>query len=144
MTTATRATFATRSCLTFAYAARCVPEISQSLDDVDRAMVWGYAHAAGPFRTWDMLGVRQAVDQMKSLGIEVAGWVDRMLATGNDDFYRHENGRDFAYSPVDAKYLALREDLLAISLDRLREQGKELSRNDSASLLDLGDGVLCL
>ena len=127
-----------------AYAARRVPEISQSLDDVDHAMVWGYAHEAGPFRTWDMLGVRQAADQMKSLGIEVAGWVDQMLATGNDDFYRHENGRDFAYSPVDAKYLALREDLLAISLDRLREQGKELSRNDSASLLDLGDGVLCL
>jgi 3-hydroxyacyl-CoA dehydrogenase len=38
----------------------------------------------------------------------------------------------------------LREDPLSISLDRLRDQGKELSRNDSASLLDLGDGVLCL
>ena len=127
-----------------AYAARRVPEISHSLDDVDHAMEWGYAHEAGPFRTWDMLGVRQAADQMKSLGIEVAGWVERMLATDNESFYRHENGRNSAYSPVDAKYVPLRADPLAISLDRLRDQGKELSRNDSASLLDLGDGVLCL
>src|SRR5918999_6159842 len=33
---------------------------------------------------------------------------------------------------------------MAISLERLREEGKEIARNHSASLLDLGDGVLCL
>src|SRR3712207_5567020 len=33
---------------------------------------------------------------------------------------------------------------MVISLDRLREEGKEIARNDSASLLDLGDGILCL
>src|SRR5919112_1358015 len=33
---------------------------------------------------------------------------------------------------------------MVISLDRLRDDGKELARNDSASILDLGDGVLCL
>src|SRR3712207_2617711 len=33
---------------------------------------------------------------------------------------------------------------MVVSLHRLREEGKELARNDSASLLDLGDGVLCL
>ena len=126
------------------YASRRVPEISRSLDDVDHAMEWGYGHEAGPFRTWDMLGVRHAAEQMKSLGHQVGAWVETMLAAGTESFYRHENGRDFAYSPVDGTYTPLREDPLAISLDRLRDEGKELRRNDSASLLDLGDGVLCL
>src|SRR5919107_497112 len=31
-----------------------------------------------------------------------------------------------------------------VSLDRLRDEGNELASNNSASLLDLGDGVLCL
>jgi 3-hydroxyacyl-CoA dehydrogenase len=127
-----------------AYASRRVPEISHSLDDVDHAMEWGYGHEAGPFRTWDLLGARQAVGQMKSLGIQVADWVEELLATGNESFYRRQEGQDFAYSPVDGTYLPLREDPLAISLDRLRAAGKELRHNDSASLLDLGDGVLCL
>src|SRR5947209_8733193 len=81
---------------------------------------------------------------MKSLGIQVADWVEELLATGNESFYRRQEGQDFAYSPVDGTYLPLREDPLAISLDKLRAAGKELRHNDSASLLDLGDGVLCL
>ncbi|HEX6711213.1 MAG TPA: 3-hydroxyacyl-CoA dehydrogenase family protein, partial [Rubrobacter sp.] len=42
-----------------AYASRRVPEISDTLEDVDHAMEWGFAHQAGPFRTWDLLGVRE-------------------------------------------------------------------------------------
>jgi 3-hydroxyacyl-CoA dehydrogenase len=45
---------------------------------------------------------------------------------------------------VTKRYEPVREDPLVISLDRLRDGGKDLARNDSASLLDLGDGVLCL
>src|SRR3712207_9068518 len=33
---------------------------------------------------------------------------------------------------------------MVISLERLREADKEIASNDSASILDLGDGVLCL
>ncbi len=37
----------------------------------------------------------------------------------------------------------VRTDTERISLDTLREVGKEIVRNDSASLLNIGDGVLC-
>jgi 3-hydroxyacyl-CoA dehydrogenase len=127
-----------------AYASRRVPEISDTLEDVDHAMEWGFAHQTGPFRTWDLLGVGETVDKMKSMDIEVGGWVEEMLEAGNDSFYRTENGTQLQFSPVEKEYVPVRADPMYVSLDRLREEGKELERNDSASLLDLGDGVLCL
>jgi len=127
-----------------AYASRRVPEISDTLEDVDHAMEWGYAHQTGPFRTWDLLGVRVTVENMHSMDIEVGGWVEEMLDAGNETFYKTENGTEFQFSPVSKEYEPVREDPMYVSLDRLREEGKELASNDSASLLDLGDGVLCL
>ena len=127
-----------------AYSARRVPEISDTLEDVDHAMEWGFGHETGPFRTWDLLGVRQTADQMEDLGIEVAGWVREMLESGNESFYKEEGSRELVYSPVAKEYEPVREDPMYVSLDRMREDGKELASNDSASLLDLGDGVLCL
>ncbi len=127
-----------------AYASRRVPEISDTLEDVDHAMEWGFAHQAGPFRTWDLLGVRGTADHMGSLGIEVAPWVREMLDGGNETFYKTEGGRELQFDPVSKQYEPVREDPMVVSLDELRDEGKEISRNDSASLLDLGDGVLCL
>jgi 3-hydroxyacyl-CoA dehydrogenase len=127
-----------------AYASRRVPEISGTLEDVDHAMEWGFVHQSGPFRTWDLLGVSDTVQRMDDMVIEVAPWVREMLEAGNESFYKEEDGRGLAYSPVEGKYQPVREDPMVISLDRLRDEGKEVARNDSASLLDLGDGVLCL
>ncbi len=127
-----------------AYASRRVPEISDTLEDVDHAMEWGYAHQTGPFRTWDLLGVRETVENMQSMEIEVGGWVKEMLDAGNETFYKIENGTELQFSPVSKEYEPVREDPMYVSLDRLRDEGKELAGNDSASLLDLGDGVLCL
>ena len=127
-----------------AYASRRVPEISDTLEDVDHAMEWGFAHQTGPFRTWDLLGVRETVEMMEGLGIEVGPWVKEMLDGGNESFYKTEGGTELQFSPVSKQYEPVREDPMYVSLDRLRDAGKELARNDSASLLDLGDGVLCL
>jgi 3-hydroxyacyl-CoA dehydrogenase len=127
-----------------AYASRRVPEISDTLEDVDHAMEWGFVHQTGPFRTWDLLGVRETVERMETLEIEIAPWVREMLEAGNEDFYKKEDGRELAYNPVEGGYEPVREDPKSISLARLRDEGRELARNDSASILDLGDGVLCL
>jgi 3-hydroxyacyl-CoA dehydrogenase len=127
-----------------AYASRRLPEISDTLEDADHAMEWGFAHETGPFRTWDLLGVRETVEGMGSLGIEVGPWVREMLEAGNESFYKTESGREVQFSPVSSQYEPVREDPMYVSLDGLREEGRELERNDSASLLDLGGGVLCL
>jgi len=41
------------------------------------------------------------------------------------------------------RYEPVREEPMQLSLEKVREEGREIARNDSASLLDLGDGVLC-
>ena len=127
-----------------AYASRRLPEISDTLEDADHAMEWGFAHETGPFRTWDLLGVGETVERMEALGIEVGPWVKEMLEGGNESFYKTEEGRELQFSPVSKEYEPVREDPMYVSLDGLREEGRELERNGSASLLDLGDGVLCL
>ena len=127
-----------------AYSSRRLPEISDTLEAADHAMEWGFAHQTGPFKSWDLLGVGETVEKMENLGIEVGPWVKEMLEGGNESFYKTEGGKELQFSPVSKQYEPVREDPMYVSLDGLRDGGKELERNDSASLLDLGDGVLCL
>jgi 3-hydroxyacyl-CoA dehydrogenase len=122
-----------------AYAARRVPEIADSLVEVDRAMEWGFGHQAGPFRTWDLLGVRATVERMERMGLEVTPWVRELLEAGNQGFYRD----GAAYSPLSGAYEPVRTDPDAVDLAALKAEGRRLHGNDSASLVDLGDGVLC-
>ncbi len=126
-----------------AYASRRVPEISDTLEDVDHATEWGFGHQAGPFRTWNLLGVRETVEQMESLGIEVANWVKRMLEAGHESFYKTDGTRELQYSPIEGDFEPVREDPMELSLERVRAEGGEVSSNDSASILDLGNGILC-
>jgi 3-hydroxyacyl-CoA dehydrogenase len=121
------------------YAARRVPEIADSLVEVDRAVEWGFGYELGPFRTWDAIGVAEGVARMEALGIEVAGWVRELLAAGHQAFYRDGE----VYSPLTRGYQPVPVDPEAIDLDRLKADGREVAGNASASLVDLGDGVLC-
>jgi 3-hydroxyacyl-CoA dehydrogenase len=117
-----------------------VPEIADSLVEVDHAVEWGFGHRMGPFRTWDAIGVRDGVARMQALGIEVAGWVRRLLEGGAEAFYR--DGQVF--SPITGRYEAVPVDPEAIDLERRKADGLQVAGNASASLVDLGDGVLCL
>ena len=123
-----------------AYAARRVPEIADSLVEVDHAVEWGFGYELGPFRAWDAIGVADGVARMEALGIEAPGWVGDMLAAGHQAFYR--DGQ--VYSPLTRDYQPVPADPEAIDLDRLKAEGGEVAANASASLVDLGEGVLCL
>jgi hypothetical protein len=76
-----------------AYTARPIPEISDSIADVDNAMRWGFGPKLGPFELWDTLGVAKAAEMMRQQEIAVAPWVEEMLAKGVTSFYRRENNR---------------------------------------------------
>jgi 3-hydroxyacyl-CoA dehydrogenase len=123
-----------------AYAARRVPEIADSLVEVDHAVEWGFGYQLGPFRAWDVIGVADGVARMEALGIEVPAWVKEMLAAGHGSFYR--DGQ--VYSPLTRNYQPVPVDPEVVDLDRLKAEGGEVAQNGSASLVDLGDGVLCL
>ena len=122
-----------------AYAARRVPEIADSLVEVDHAVEWGFGYELGPFRAWDAIGVADGVARMEALGIEVPAWVRELLAAGHQAFYR--DGQ--VYSPLTRDYEPVPADPRVIDLEALKAGGAEVAGNGSASLVDLGDGVLC-
>ena len=128
-----------------AYTSRRIPEISDHIADVDKAMRWGFNQQLGPFEMWDAIGVRKTIATMEAQDIAVAPWVKAMVDGGVESFYRRENGRVTGVYDINAKeYVTLSPLDGVIVLDDLRAQGRELARNESASILDLGDGVLCL
>src|SRR5205814_8493955 len=47
---------------TLVYAAEVAPAIAYSIDDVDRAMQWGFGWELGPFELWDAIGVNDVVE----------------------------------------------------------------------------------
>jgi 3-hydroxyacyl-CoA dehydrogenase len=128
-----------------AYAARRLPEVADSVRDIDNAMRWGFNAEMGPFEMWDALGVRQTADRMREQDIGVAAWVDEMLGKGVESFYQREDSRVVGvYDPAQGSYVPLERPAAAILLRELHGTPREIKRNDSASILDLGDGVMCL
>ncbi len=128
-----------------AYAARRVGEIADSIVDIDNAMRWGFNTELGPFEMWDAIGVRQGAEMMRARDIAVPQWVDAMLAKGVEQFYRRDGNRiTGVYDTQRGDYVPLERPSTFVVLKELHGTAQEVKRNDSASLLDLQDGVLCL
>ncbi len=127
-----------------AYAARRVPEITDHLINIDKAMRWGYSHELGPFELWDALGVRRTAEAMKAEGVAVAAWVTEMLDAGHESFYRSADGVSSYYDPARQTHIAEALDERKIELRGLKEAGRTVRENKGASLIDIGDGVACL
>jgi 3-hydroxyacyl-CoA dehydrogenase len=128
---------------TAVYGASCIPEISDDIVSVDNACKWGFGWELGPFETWDAIGLTRSVERLKEEGVEISAWVEEMLSAGFETFYRHEAGLPVAYyDPQSKGYKPVPADPQAISIKALKAEGRELQANDSASLIDMGDGVL--
>ncbi|MCA3012462.1 MAG: enoyl-CoA hydratase/isomerase family protein [Myxococcaceae bacterium] len=129
---------------TLAYASRRLGEIADDYVNVDRGMRWGFAWDMGPFEVWDVYGVEKGVKRMKELGITPAPWVQAMLDSGRTSFYGRDGLND-TYWDVGAK-ASKPVDRIArqVSVELLRRGNKKVDGNDSATLWDMGDGVLQL
>ena len=128
-----------------AYSSECIPEIADTPLPIDDAMRWGFGHEAGPFETWDLLGVPETLAAMQAEGYPPAGWVSQMLANGCQTFYQYDGERKLAvYDPSLGRYTPLKKPAELFILKDLKNAGKIIRQNDSASLIDLGDGVACV
>jgi 3-hydroxyacyl-CoA dehydrogenase len=132
----------------FLYSAQMVPEISDRIVEIDRAMRWGFAFPLGPFELWDVLGAESTVERMRRDGCVLPEAVERMLASGAKSFYQaadHEGLPGTRYFDIQRgawQNLEPRPGVLVLS-DIKRARGV-VQKNAGASLVDLGDGVLCL
>jgi 3-hydroxyacyl-CoA dehydrogenase len=125
------------------YAARRIPEISDSIVDVDRAMRWGFGWELGPFEVWDEIGVEGAARQLEKEGQALPPLVSGVRSSGQKSFYQSSQG-ETSYFDIGAKsYKPAPEPAGIILLKSLKERSKEIEKNSGASLIDLGDGVIC-
>ena len=130
------------------YAARMVPEISDRIVEIDRAMRWGYGFKLGPFELWDALGVPETVERMGREGCAIPENVARMLASGAQSFYAAADSegepgtRYFHLHGGGYAELEIRPGVTV--LGEIKRARGVVKTNPGASLVDLGDGVLCL
>jgi len=129
---------------TLRYAAARIPEIADSVVEVDRAMRWGFNWELGPFEVWDAIGVEKSVARMKEEGQSIPANVQGMLDAGATSFYKMEQGRQLYFDFTTAKYVPVNEQPGVIVLKSVKEQTGVIKKNAGASLVDLGDGVACL
>jgi 3-hydroxyacyl-CoA dehydrogenase len=121
-----------------------VPEIADEIFQIDRAMRWGYANKLGPFELWDALGFEDVCKRLEQDKRNIPENVQTMRKTGADSMYKtafkasqvHKQYFDF----IDSEYKPFAD---RPSLMELKRAGNVVKSNSGASLIDLGDGVLC-
>ena len=99
---------------TMRYAASRIPEIADDLESIDNVMKWGFNWELGIFEAWDAIGVPESVERMKAEDHTIPSFVANLLDSGHTGFYKTSS------------------------------KSQPVKSNADASLIDMGDGVLCL
>lgn len=126
----------------FSYISHRIPEISDELFRIDDAMMAGFGWEIGAFETWDLLGVSKTVLAMKAAGFQPAAWVDEMLESGANSFYKTDNGKRLFYDIVSKSYKPVAGSEALIILNNYKE--KTIWKNNSCTVYDIGNDVACL
>ena len=131
---------------TCAYAAWHLDSIADNLVQIDNAMQDGFGWRLGPFALWDAAGVDWLVDVMQHEQIPVAQWVQEMLHSGRDTFYSTQQGQRLCWNPTKQQAQPVQQDAQELNIDTLTRScpNAVVHKDDSASLIDLGDQILAV
>jgi 3-hydroxyacyl-CoA dehydrogenase len=129
------------------YSANRVPEISDSIVEIDRAMRLGFNWELGPFELWDAAGVETTVARMKKEGQPVAANVEKLLASGERSWYSDDpkisSGRAYFDRPAGGrKPVQVPAGVWSVTV--AKKSNGVVKKNSGASVVDLGDGVACI
>ncbi len=126
----------------FVYSANRIPEICETLVDIDNAMKWGYAYEFGPFEMWDFIGVKESLARIEKVGYKVPAVIKTMVDKGAATFYRVEKGKKQFWDFASASYKDVQYSPSMIFLANVKaDKAKVVKGNSSCSLVDIGDGV---
>jgi 3-hydroxyacyl-CoA dehydrogenase len=125
---------------TLSYAAHLAPEIAGDIAAVDEAMRLGFNWKSGPFQLIDQLGPAWFAEKLKTDGLPVP---DLLETVGAGTFYRTHEGRP-QHLTFDGGYADVRRATGVLLLSDVKLRSEPVARNASASLWDIGDGVVCL
>ena len=129
------------------YSSNRIPEISDSIVAIDRAMRLGFNWKLGPFELWDAAGVESTVARMKKENRPIAANVEQLLAAGKKSWYLDDpktaSGRVY-FDLRTATYEAVKVPAGVWSVEVAKKSSGVVKKNSGASLVDLGDGVACI
>ncbi len=124
---------------TLTYAAQLVGEIADTIHDIDEGMKLGYNWKKGPFEMLDDLGPAWFAEKIKEEGIDVP---EILAKVGDGTFYKVEDGA-IQYFGTDGKYHKVERPDGVLLLRDIKLSSEPVMKNGSASVWDIGDGVLC-
>jgi 3-hydroxyacyl-CoA dehydrogenase len=129
------------------YSANCIPEIADTIVEIDRAMRMGFNWRLGPFEMWDAAGIEATVARIKKEDRPVAANVEQLLAGGKKSWYLDDpkaaSGRVY-FDLRTAKYEPVKVSAGVWSVEVAKKSNGVVKKNSGASLVDLGDGVGCI
>ncbi len=124
---------------TLAYAAGLVGEASDEVAAIDEAMRLGYNWKWGPFELIDKIGGAYVAERLAKDGYAVP---PILAGLNGQTFYRVENGRRQVLQ-AEGGYKDIVRPEGVLRLEDIKLSAKPLLKNGSASLWDIGDGVVC-
>jgi 3-hydroxyacyl-CoA dehydrogenase len=129
------------------YSANRIPEISDSVVEIDRAMRMGFNWEVGPFELWDLAGVEATVARMKKEGKPISANAEKLLASGKKSWYVDDPSSASGRATFDLKTGEYRPVDVAEgvwSVEAVKKSHGVIKKNAGASLIDLGEGVGCI
>ena len=126
---------------TLAYAAAIAPDIAGDIASIDEAMRLGYNWKFGPFQLMDRLGVKNVAGGLEAQGLPVPRLLQEAAKAGS--FYAVEAGKPVQLDFASARIPVARGSGVLLLAD-VKLAGPPITKNGSASLWDVGDGVACL
>ncbi len=138
------------------YAARRIPEITDTPSNIDRAISWGFGWKKGPFEIWDVIGFDRVLSDLRDAGEVLPEWITEMASSGASAFYatagigdgevtQKSMGSVQVYQPALKSHVSdsAPADENGLSFYKMDHGGVAWS-NDSANLYQSADGVAVL
>jgi 3-hydroxyacyl-CoA dehydrogenase len=129
---------------TLCYAANRIPEISDDIIGVDNAMRWGFNWEKGPFELWDAIGVGYIAERLEQENRQVPQLVRALLDSGGDNFYDFQDDQPVSFDSQSRCLKPIRQRPRVIMLGDMKKANKVVKAGRMASIIDLGDGIICL
>ncbi|MBI2346968.1 MAG: enoyl-CoA hydratase/isomerase family protein [Deltaproteobacteria bacterium] len=126
------------------YAAERVPDIADDIVNIDRGMRWGYNWEMGPFQMWDALGVAKVSERLAKDGRAAPPLAEQVLTKGSGTFYGGTMQAPTHFDLSTKGHCPVTQPAGILTLAAAKAARTPIATNDSATLVDLGDGVFCV
>lgn len=127
----------------FLYAAARIPEITDDIVSLDTTMKAGFNWELGIFEIWHKLGLEETTRRMQQAGKSLPPLVEKALASPGKSFYAEKDGSQTFFDLATGSHRPIVDPPGIVRLPALRRAQRVLKSSKGASLLDLGEGIVC-